>query len=77
MPTYQPDTIVRSEVFNRFEHHALKKGQSRRLTDLKDQCGLVAQLLLDETPACREQSLALQHLEEAYMWMEEAVRRNE
>jgi len=77
MTSYSPDTVVREEVRNRFEYHNLKKGQAGRLTDLREHLGLVAQILLDETPTSREQSIALTKLEEAGLWAHEAILRNE
>lgn len=77
MTTYEPDTVTRSEVHERFEYHALKKGQAPRLTHIREHLGELAQAVLDETPTCREQAIAITKLEEAAFWADAAICRNE
>lgn len=44
---------------------------------LRDAGHELAKLINDKTPASREQSLALTHLEDAVMWANAAIARNE
>lgn len=61
----------------RFTYHAPKPGQVERYEDLRLQAQVLAVKILDECPPSRERSLALTKLEEAVMWANAAIARNE
>lgn len=69
--------IDTAELVARFTHHAPKEGQPERYTELRDTVGRLATLIVELTPASREQSLALTKLEEAVMWANAAIARRE
>jgi len=65
------------DLENRFTYHAPKGDQVERYALLRSEGLFMAQMIADKTPASREQSLALTHLEEAVMWANAAIARNE
>ena len=60
-----------------FTYHPPKDGQPERYTRLRDAAKDLALLIHDLTPYSREQSLALTNLEQAVMWANAAIARNE
>ena len=60
-----------------FTYHAPKGDQAERYGLLRDAGKSFAGLIMGYTPASREQSLALTYLEEAIMWANAAIARNE
>lgn len=60
-----------------FTYHAPKEGQKERYTEIRDRARAFALYLAENTPASREQSLAITALEEAVMWANAAIARNE
>lgn len=69
--------ITPEELAKRFTYHAPKPGQPERYTRLRDAAKTFAELIVSEVPASREQSLALTNLEEAVMWANAGIARNE
>jgi hypothetical protein len=69
--------ISPEELLKRFRYHAPKDGQTQRYERLRDMARLMSQAIVDMTPESREQSLALTRLEEASMWANAAIARNE
>lgn len=65
------------ELENRFTYHAPFGTQSQRYEQIWHEAYLLAELLISMTPKCREQSLALTHLEEAVFWANASIARNE
>lgn len=65
------------DLENRFTYHAPKTGQPERYVKIRDAAKSLAYDITAETPASREQSLALTHLEEAVFWANAAIARNE
>ena len=65
------------ELVNRFTYHAPKEGQLAKYEQLRNAAREFATLIRDLTPYSREQSLALTHLEDAAMWANAAIARNE
>lgn len=65
------------EIEKRFTYHAPKPGQAERYVVLRDCAGEFAELLNAECPESREKSLALTKIEEAVMWANAAIARNE
>lgn len=60
-----------------FTYHAPKDDQAVRYTILRNSVKLLAQEIATLSPESREQSLALTKLEEAVMWANAAIARNE
>ena len=71
----QHDLTKRIE--NDFTYHAPKEDQTARYQAIREKALKFAYFLLASTPASREQSLALTHLEEAVFWANAAIARNE
>jgi hypothetical protein len=74
MPT-KDDLLKR--IGNDYTYHAPKPGQPQQYERIRHACKEVAQIVVEETPISREQSLALTHLEEAVFWANAAIARNE
>ncbi len=66
----------RATIENNFTYHAPKPGQAELYTQLREKAKELAHLIVELTPASREQSLALTHLEEATFWSNAAIARN-
>lgn len=60
-----------------FVYHAPKEGQPVRYQALRQEAYLLAERILASCPPSRERSLALGRLEEAIMWANAAIARNE
>ena len=69
--------IGRTELHTRFTYHKPSRGQSQTYSLIRSETGDLAQLIIDNTPASREQSLALTKLEEAMFWANAAIARRE
>jgi hypothetical protein len=65
------------ELDKRFTYHPPKGDQARRYELIRDNAKDFAELLDDLCPDSRELSLALTKLEEAVMWGNAAIARNE
>jgi len=64
-------------IENIFAYHPPKGDQAERYQHLRDACKGLANVIINETPICREQSLAIRKLEECSMWVNAAIARNE
>lgn len=71
------DAQKRAQIESAFTYHAPKNDQPARYTRLREEAKQLAALIVESTPASREQSVALTHLEEAIMWANAAISRNE
>lgn len=69
------ESIERIE--NAFVYHAPKEGQPEKYTTLRTMAKELALKIDALCPESREQSLALTKLEEAIMWANAAIARNE
>lgn len=67
----------KQEVERNFTYHPPKPGQQERYVQIREKAKELAFLLLDVTPASREQSLALTHLEDVVYCANAAIARNE
>lgn len=67
----------RSDLEKKFTYHPPKGDQIPRYTAIRDAAKELAYLVLENTPPSREQSLFLTKLEEAVMWANAAIARNE
>ena len=65
------------EIDKRFTYHSPKEGQPERYATLRNYARSYAQAIVQLTPVSREQSLALTALEEAVMWANASIARNE
>ena len=69
--------MERTDIDNRFTYHAPKAGQPERYATIRATAKNLAILLDDECPESREKSLAMTKLEEAVMWANASIARNE
>jgi len=60
-----------------FTYHAPKGDQQERYVKLRENAKFLAHLIVELTPASREQSLALTHLENAIFYANASIARNE
>lgn len=67
----------KAQVEHNFTYHAPQAGQPERYTQIREKAKEFALLILDLTPASREQSLALTELETSVFWANAAIARNE
>ena len=73
--TLSPERLI--EIQNRFTYHAPKGDQTQRYEHIRAVALSFVMLALDLTPECREQSLAVTHIEEAVMFFNAAIARRE
>lgn len=64
-------------IENNFTYHAPKEGQAEKYEQLRAKGKELALLIVELTPASREQSVALTELETAVFWANAAIARNE
>lgn len=67
----------RGRIEHNFTYHTPKGDQGDRFTLMREQAKQLALLIMDLTPASREQSLALTSLETAIFWANASIARNE
>ena len=60
-----------------FSYHPPKGDQPKRYVEIRDAAKGLATLIMTDCPASRERSLALTALEEAVMWANASIARNE
>jgi len=65
------------DIEKRFTYHPPKEGQAERYEFLRVRAKDFAYLIFDQCPDSRERSLAFTALEEAVMWCNAAISRNE
>ena len=61
----------------RFTHHPPKGDQAYRYGEIRNRAHAFAALIDEMAPDSREKSLAITHLEQAVMWANAAIARNE
>jgi hypothetical protein len=66
-----------ADLRNRFTYHSPKEDQLPRYAKLRNMACALAIEIAERTPTSREQSLALTKLEEAVMFANAAIARNE
>lgn len=69
--------LLKQRISRDFTYHAPKEGQILRYESIRDKARELAYLMADTCPYSRELSVALTHLEEAVMWANAAIARNE
>jgi len=72
-----PSEKTTAQIEKVFIYHAPKEGQAARYTRLRAEAKALATTFAQECPESRELSLALTHLEEAIMFANAAIARNE
>lgn len=77
MDNYEIPQKLGQQIENNFVYHSPKEDQSERYIALRDQAKNLAYKIVKNTPASREQSLALTNLEQAIFWANAAIARNE
>ena len=65
------------EIQKRFTYHAPKDGQPEKYETIRSAARAFAMVLNDLCPDSREKSLAFTSLEEAVMWANASIARNE
>ena len=65
------------DLDNVFSYHPPVGSQKERYVALRDGGKLLAQLVQDNTPPSREQSVALTNIQQAVMWANAAIAINE
>ena len=66
-----------SELKKRFTYHAPKEGQPKMYQQIREKALEFSLLLNDLCPESREKSLAITHLEDAVMWANASIARND
>ncbi|GMW03816.1 MAG: hypothetical protein AMXMBFR84_49500 [Candidatus Hydrogenedentota bacterium] len=74
---YTPSERQLDQNSKAYKYHAPKDGQPERYTRIRDEFGKLAHLLITNCPESRELSVALTNLEQANMWANAAIARNE
>ena len=65
------------DIEKNFTYHAPKPGQPERYTMIRETARELAEVIEAECPDSREKSLAFTKLEEAVMWANASIARNE
>ncbi len=65
------------DLHHRFEFHAGNETTVPKHEEVRRLCSLVAENIVELTPAGREQSLAVTHIETAMFWANAAIARAE
>lgn len=74
-PPYEPEP--EPDLDNRFTHHPPFGDQPRRYRQIRELGRMFAEAAGELCPRSRERSLALTKIEEAVMWANAAIARNE
>ncbi len=69
--------ITQSELDVKFKYHSPKDDQPARYEAIRAKAKELATLIVETSPASREQSLAITNLEQAIMWANAGIARNE
>ena len=69
--------LGRAEIDKRFDYHAPAGDKVKRHADVRMGVKTLAEFLDDALPDSREKSTAMTHLEDALMWANAAIARNE
>ncbi len=77
MPKYPISEEQKDRLDNTFTYHAPFGDQPTRYHIIRTGAWMLAEHILANTPPSREQSLALTNLEQAVMWANASIARNE
>ena len=64
-------------IENNYTYHAPKEGQPKKYEAIREKAKELAFLIEDVCPTSREKSLAFTNIEQAVMWANAAIARNE
>lgn len=67
----------KQELLKRFSYHPPKEGQPPKYEEIRSEALGFSEVLNRLCPESREKSLAMTHLEDAVMWANAAIARNE
>lgn len=65
------------QIQNNFTYHAPKDDQPQRYDRIRGNAAMLADVINESCPDSREKSLAITNLEQATMWANAAIARNE
>ena len=68
---------IQERINNNFTYHKPFGDQPAKYEKLRENAKWLAELIVELTPASREQSVALTKLEEVVFWANAAIARNE
>ncbi|MGE7129164.1 DUF7681 family protein [Lysinibacillus xylanilyticus] len=68
---------VNEQFENNFKYHSPKEGQPERYQLIRDKSKELAYLINGNCPNSREKSLAITNIEQAMMWANASIARNE
>lgn len=69
--------LKHEDIENAYTYHAPKEGQPEKYEAIRYKAKMLAAYINEYCPDSREKSLALTKLEEAAMWANAAIARNE
>lgn len=69
--------IPQTQLDNNFRYHSPKAGQNERYESLRAKAKELAEQINEMCPDSREKSLAVTNLEQAIMWANASIARNE
>lgn len=69
--------LTNEQIENVFSYHAPKANQPERYEAIRYKAKMLAAYINEKCPDSREKSLAMTKLEEAVMWANAAIARNE
>jgi len=75
--SYHPSEQQISQIQKAFTYHPPQDGQRERYEEIRDKFGELACRLTALCPPSRELSLAMTKIEEAVMWANASIARNE
>lgn len=74
---YTVDDKMRLRLDNDYTYHSPKDDQASRYVEIREAAKTLAWIIVTRSPASREQSVALTHLDEVVMNANAAIARNE
>lgn len=72
-----PKDYINPQLENNFKYHAPKGNQTERYEALRNKAKELAHMIDELCPNSREKSLAMTNLEQASMWANASIARNE
>ena len=69
--------MTNKEIENNFSYHAPKDDQPERYENIRNKAKMLVAYINEYCPDSREKSLAMTKLEEAVMWANASIARNE
>jgi len=77
MTTYAVDPKTQEQIDQAFTYHTPKLDQPQKYEELRSIAKSLAEAIVSKCPPSRERSLALTKVEEAAMWANASIARNE